>query len=119
MIETSIDRESLKAAVWYTVAQIVQEEEIDLQRSATEPFVASLTELVYLQAEHLALELRAFASHAGRSTIREEDVILVARKSKPLQQLLSEEAQRYKSASASDSMNSVTKPKALKSKPGT
>lgn len=39
------------AGCWnrYTVAQIVQEEEVDLPRSASEPFVASLTELVYAQ----------------------------------------------------------------------
>lgn len=45
----AISQEALKSAIWYTVAQIVQEEEIDLQRSATEPFVASLTDLVYAQ----------------------------------------------------------------------
>lgn len=101
------------------MAQIAQEEEIELGRSMSEPFVASLAELVYAQAgesirsartllrpspaiklffeltperindtyilaEHLALELKAFAAHAGRSTIREEDVKLVCRKSSVL-----------------------------------
>ncbi|POW23392.1 hypothetical protein PSHT_00256 [Puccinia striiformis] len=120
----------------YTVAQIAQEEEIELGRSMSEPFVASLTELAsdsiryfpthltsfpfmsllitHLHSvrvlpktqintfaiEHLALELKAFAAHAGRCTIREEDVKLVCRKSTVLQELLEEEAQRCNTASS-------------------
>ncbi|KAH9466298.1 hypothetical protein Pst134EA_000166 [Puccinia striiformis f. sp. tritici] len=119
-LTTGIDEKSLKAAVWYTVAQIAQEEEIELGRSMSEPFVASLTELVYAQAEHLALELKAFAAHAGRCTIREEDVKLVCRKSTVLQELLEEEAQRCNTASstlmAAGTKNAGIKPKKL-SKP--
>ncbi|WAQ80786.1 hypothetical protein PtA15_1A124 [Puccinia triticina] len=103
--------QSLKAAVWYTVAQIAQEEEIELGRSMSEPFVASLTELVYAQAENLALELKAFADHAGRTTIREEDVKLVCRKSTVLQEMLDEEARRFNSAgSASTKKTAATVP---------
>lgn len=105
-----IDEKSLKAAVWYTVAQIAQEEEIELGRSMSEPFVASLAELVYAQAEHLALELKAFAAHAGRSTIREEDVKLVCRKSSVLQELLDEEARRIISRSSTSSKPTSTAP---------
>ncbi|EFP74157.1 uncharacterized protein PGTG_00113 [Puccinia graminis f. sp. tritici CRL 75-36-700-3] len=102
-LTTGIDETSLKAAVWYTVAQIAQEEEIELGRSMSEPFVASLTELVYAQAENLALELKAFAAHAGRSTIREEDVKLVCRKSSVLKEMLEEEARRFMTAAGSGS----------------
>ncbi|OAV91881.1 hypothetical protein PTTG_02646 [Puccinia triticina 1-1 BBBD Race 1] len=110
-LTTGIDEQSLKAAVWYTVAQIAQEEEIELGRSMSEPFVASLTELVYAQAENLALELKAFADHAGRTTIREEDVKLVCRKSTVLQEMLDEEARRFNSAgSASTKKTAATVP---------
>jgi len=111
-LTSGIDEKSLKAAVWYTVAQIAQEEEIELGRSMSESFVASLTELVYAQAEHLALELKAFAAHAGRSTIREEDVKLVCRKSSVLQELLDEEARRISSGpSTSSKLTSTAPPK--------
>lgn len=98
----AISQEALKSAIWYTVAQIVQEEEIDLQRSATEPFVASLTDLVYAQCETLALDLKAFAAHANRNTIRAEDVKLVARKTSALQGEMRDELQRYEQATNTD-----------------
>ncbi|KAG0150872.1 hypothetical protein CROQUDRAFT_57494 [Cronartium quercuum f. sp. fusiforme G11] len=118
-----ISPEALKAAIWYTVAQIVQEEEIDLQRSATEPFVASLTELVYAQCETLALDLKAFAAHANRSTIRAEDVKLMARKTPELQDRIREELERYERASTVDkgpkAKNPFNPPGRAKSGPST
>ncbi|PLW07906.1 hypothetical protein PCANC_25742 [Puccinia coronata f. sp. avenae] len=124
-LTTGIDEKSLKAAVWYTVAQIAQEEEVELGRSMSEPFVAALTELVYAQAEHLALELKAFAAHAGRSTIREEDVKLACRKSSVLQELLDEEARRTiaggststKAITTGPTKNAATATKKSKPKP--
>ncbi|KAH9811788.1 hypothetical protein DFH28DRAFT_421519 [Melampsora americana] len=120
----AISQEALKSAIWYTVAQIVQEEEVDLPRSATEPFVASLTDLVYAQcgtcicftsfgsrtvlwltssrSETLALDLKAFAAHANRNTIRAEDIKLVARKTSALQGEMRDELQRYEQASNTD-----------------
>ncbi|CAH7684801.1 kinetochore component CENP-S-domain-containing protein [Phakopsora pachyrhizi] len=103
-----INKQSLKAAIWYTVAQIVQEEEVDLQISSTEPFVASVTELVYAQIETLALDLKSFATHAGRSTIRADDVKLMARKNSALLDLIEEELRRL-TRNESDPMGSDLK----------
>ncbi|BGO96708.1 centromere protein S [Rhodotorula toruloides] len=79
-----LSRQSLKAAVWYTVTKIAQEEELSLPFAASEHFVATLAEVVFQQALSLGNDLERFANHAGRLTINVDDVKLAARRNEPL-----------------------------------
>ncbi|KAF9909444.1 hypothetical protein EC991_008583 [Linnemannia zychae] len=67
-------RERLKAAVWYTVGEICNTEKEKLNVAITPQLIASLTEIVYAQAETLGKDLEMFARHAKRSTINADDV---------------------------------------------
>ncbi|GAA5994988.1 CENP-S family protein [Rhodotorula paludigena] len=86
--EEPLSRQSLKAAVWYTVTKIAQEEELSLPFAASEHFVATLAEVVFQQALSLGKDLERFANHAGRLTINADDVKLAARRNEPLYELL-------------------------------
>ncbi|KAF4970093.1 hypothetical protein FSARC_2794 [Fusarium sarcochroum] len=63
------DRERLKAALWYAVGQIVDEESLRRNRNATPQFIGALTELVWTQID---------------------DVLLLARKNPDLHQIMKE-----------------------------
>ncbi|KAG0000688.1 hypothetical protein BGZ65_004153 [Modicella reniformis] len=54
-------RERLKAAVWYIVGEICESQKADLNVVITPQLIASLTELVYTQAESLGRDLEMFA----------------------------------------------------------
>ncbi|KAI1036826.1 hypothetical protein LB505_007140 [Fusarium chuoi] len=86
------DRERLKAALWYAVGQIVDEESLRRNRNATPQFIGALTELVWTQieAENVATDLESFSNHAGRSTVTTDDVLLLARKNPDLHQIMKE-----------------------------
>ncbi|GAA5887757.1 hypothetical protein JCM5296_004481 [Sporobolomyces johnsonii] len=86
--EEPLSRQSLKAAVWYTVTKIAQEEELSLPFAASEHFVATLAEVVFQQALSLGTDLEAYAKHAGRMMINVDDVKLAARRNEPLYDLL-------------------------------
>ncbi|KAF5710440.1 apoptosis-inducing TAF9-like domain-containing protein [Fusarium mundagurra] len=79
------DRERLKAALWYAVGQIVDEESLRRNRNATPQFIGALTELVWTQ-----IDLESFSNHAGRSTVTTDDVLLLARKNPDLHQIMKE-----------------------------
>ncbi|KAI1026267.1 hypothetical protein LB504_011254 [Fusarium proliferatum] len=84
------DRERLKAALWYAVGQIVDEESLRRNRNATPQFIGALTELVWTQIENVATDLESFSNHAGRSTVTTDDVLLLARKNPDLHQIMKE-----------------------------
>ncbi|KAF4978119.1 hypothetical protein FZEAL_5451 [Fusarium zealandicum] len=84
------DRERLKAALWYAVGQIVDEESVSRNRNATPQFIGALTELVWSQIENVATDLETFSNHAGRSTVTTDDVLLLARKNPDLHQIMKE-----------------------------
>ncbi|GAA5834341.1 hypothetical protein JCM9279_004289 [Rhodotorula babjevae] len=90
--DEALSKQSLKAAVWYTIAQ---EEELSLPFAASEHFVASLAEVVFQQALTLGKDLERFANHAGRLTINADDVKLAARRNEPLYELLTTSAQQH------------------------
>ncbi|GAA5850201.1 hypothetical protein JCM8547_001040 [Rhodosporidiobolus lusitaniae] len=90
-----LSRQSLKSAVWYTVAKIAQEEEVTLPFGASEQFVASLAEVVFQQTLSLGKDLELFAKHAGRMTINVDDVKLAARRNEPLYDSLCTSAQQH------------------------
>ncbi|KAJ3507326.1 hypothetical protein NM208_g15974 [Fusarium decemcellulare] len=84
------DRERLKAALWYAVGQIVDEESLRRNRNATPQFIGALTELVWTQIENVATDLESFSNHAGRTTVTTDDVLLLARKNPDLHQIMKE-----------------------------
>lgn len=84
--------EKLKAALWYSVGQIVDSVAIVDDLNATPHFIGGLSEMLYSQIERVAQDLEAFAKHAGRSTINAKDVLLLGRHNDSLQELLSAQA---------------------------
>ncbi|GAA5835223.1 hypothetical protein JCM11251_006648 [Rhodosporidiobolus azoricus] len=102
-----LSRQSLKSAVWYTIAQ---EEELSLPFAASEHFVASLAEVVFQQALSLGKDLERFAKHAGRMTINVDDVKLAARRNEPLYDQLCTSATQHGLA-LSDFKADQSKPK--------
>ncbi|KAJ5184121.1 hypothetical protein N7492_001737 [Penicillium capsulatum] len=86
--EVGLD-ERLKAALWYNVTKIVDEETIKLGVNATPQFIAALTELVWAQIETASIDVESFAKHAGRSTVNISDVMMLARRNEGLESILS------------------------------
>ncbi|EEU44306.1 uncharacterized protein NECHADRAFT_84698 [Fusarium vanettenii 77-13-4] len=82
----------LKAALWYAVGQIVDEQSLIRNRNATPQFIGALTELVWAQIgralENVATDLETFSNHAGRTTVTTDDVLLLARKNPDLHQIM-------------------------------
>ena len=98
----------LKSALWYAVGQIVDEECLQRNRNATPQFIGALTEMVWTQIgthfllwstrnrlttgsiENVAIDLESFSSHADRSTVTTDDVLLLARKNPDLRAIMGE-----------------------------
>ncbi|KAI3550157.1 hypothetical protein CPAR01_08211 [Colletotrichum paranaense] len=78
------ERERLKAALWFAVGKIVDEESIKQNCNATPQYIGALTEMVWAQIESVATDLESFSRHARRSTVHTEDVVLLARKNPDL-----------------------------------
>ncbi|SCZ90227.1 BZ3500_MvSof-1268-A1-R1_Chr1-3g01853 [Microbotryum saponariae] len=73
--DVALSRRSLKAGVWYTVAKLAEEAEMDgIKCAVSEHFVAALTEFVFQKTLSLAKDLERFANHAGRTAIMIDDV---------------------------------------------
>ncbi|TAQ86724.1 hypothetical protein B7494_g4959 [Chlorociboria aeruginascens] len=92
-------RERLKAALWFSVGKIVDEEGIQLNINTTPQFIGALTEMVWTQVENVAADLESFSRHAGRTTVTTDDVLLITRRNKDLHGILKdfvdrEEAQK-------------------------
>ncbi|RKF80672.1 Inner kinetochore subunit mhf1 [Golovinomyces cichoracearum] len=110
--------ERLKATLWHNVGTLVTSEAQKLSNqhempiSATPQFIGALTEMVWIQIENVAMDLEAFARHAGRSTIGTDDVLLLTRRNEELEGVLREwiEAEvRRKSEGAGKKTNSKGK----------
>ncbi|KAI4181363.1 MAG: hypothetical protein L6R41_006666 [Letrouitia leprolyta] len=80
--------ERLKAALWFSIGKIVDEETLKLGVNATPQFIGALTEMLWAQVENVSEDLQAFAKHAGRETISVEDVVLLARRNEGLETIL-------------------------------
>ncbi|KAL8327611.1 hypothetical protein RB597_003777 [Gaeumannomyces tritici] len=68
MPEEGDTRERLKAALWFSIGKIVDEETMKRQRNATPQFIGALTDMVYTQIENVAKDLESFSNHAGRKS---------------------------------------------------
>ncbi|CAI0644714.1 Centromere protein S [Colletotrichum sp. SAR11_59] len=89
-------RERLKAALWFAVGKIVDEESLKQNCNATPQFIGALTEMVWSQIESVAIDLENFSRHARRSTVQTEDVVLLARKNPDLLDLVKEFVEQKK-----------------------
>ncbi|EGV61181.1 MHF histone-fold complex component [Yamadazyma tenuis] len=78
----------LKSAVFLMVSRIVEQEVARLGVHSTPMFTASLVELTTNQLLNLGEDLEAFAHHAGRTTIKPEDMYMVVRKNETLAEIL-------------------------------
>ncbi|EHA55365.1 hypothetical protein MCOR27_006260 [Pyricularia oryzae] len=100
MDEEEDARERLKAALWFAVGKIVDEETMKKQRNATPQFIGALTDMVFTQIENVAKDLESFSSHAGRSTITTDDVLLLARRNEDLHNIIKQEVDQQKANKA-------------------
>ncbi|KAI7864201.1 kinetochore component CENP-S-domain-containing protein [Spinellus fusiger] len=82
----------VETAMWYFVEQIAQREAESLNKTVTPDFVATLADVVYKQAETMAMDLESFSKHAKRSTVSMDDVLLCARRNNELYKCISEKA---------------------------
>ncbi|RFU29717.1 hypothetical protein B7463_g6590, partial [Scytalidium lignicola] len=89
-------QEQLKAALWFSVGKIVDEETAQLSTSATPQFIGALTEMVWTQIENIALDLENFSRHAGRTTINTDDVLLITRRNDALNEIMQDFIDREK-----------------------
>ena len=99
-------QQRLKAALWFAVGKIVDEESLRLNTNATPQFIGALTEMVWAQIgnqlpcfflvgiilmdhlENVSADLESFCKHAGRSTINTDDVLLITRRNDALHDIM-------------------------------
>ncbi|QSZ30690.1 hypothetical protein DSL72_000248 [Monilinia vaccinii-corymbosi] len=94
--------ERLKAALWFSVGKIVEEEAIRLNSTATNQFIGALTEMVWHQIENVTMDLESFSRHAGRTTITTDDVLLVTRRNDALHAIIQDYIDQEKAKSRKD-----------------
>ncbi|KAK5455826.1 MHF histone-fold complex component [Exophiala xenobiotica] len=87
-------QKKLRSALWFQIGKIVDEESINLGVNATPQFIGSLMELVWAQIGNAAIDLESFAKHAGRTTIRTDDVMLLTRRNEGLETILGKELKK-------------------------
>ncbi|KAJ9613269.1 MHF histone-fold complex component [Cladophialophora chaetospira] len=91
-------QKKLRSALWFHVGKIVDEESLNLGVNATPQFIGSLMEFVWAHIGNTAVDLESFSKHAGRSTIKTDDVMLLSRRNEGLEQILRDELARLEQA---------------------
>ena len=105
----------LKSTLWYHIGQLVDEETLNFGVNATPQYIGSLTELVWAQigkpscflprsknprvddlSGNVATDLESFANHAGRNTIKTDDVLLLARRNEGLESILKQKIEEIR-----------------------
>lgn len=82
MASSLIEESDLRSAIQFAVIQICAEEDADQVTRMSPKALSALAELTFMYTQSaLAPDLTAYCRHAGRKTITEADVKLVARKS--------------------------------------
>lgn len=94
-------RERLKAALWFAVGKMVDEQSLLRNRNATPQFIGALTEMVWTQIENVAIDLESFSRHAGRSSVTTDDVLLLARRNADLNGIIKDFVDEQKAAKVS------------------
>ncbi|KAG8081786.1 hypothetical protein GUJ93_ZPchr0014g47517 [Zizania palustris] len=90
--EASVLRDRLRLSV----IKIATSEGHKVGMEVADPVVACIADLAYKSAEQLAKDVELFAQHAGRKSIKMEDVILIAHKNEHLMGLLRTFSQQLK-----------------------
>ncbi|TGO51266.1 hypothetical protein BCON_0165g00160 [Botryotinia convoluta] len=103
--------ERLKAALWFSIGKIVEEEAVRLNSNATNQFIGALTEMVWHQIENVTMDLESFSRHAGRSTITTDDVLLVTRRNDALHDIIKDFIDQEKAKSTNEKGKGRTKTK--------
>ncbi|KAI0532655.1 kinetochore component CENP-S-domain-containing protein [Xylaria digitata] len=93
-------QERLKAALWFAVGKMVDEETLRRNRNVTPQFIGALTEMVWTQIENVANDLESFSRHAGRTTITTDDILLLARRNGDLHGIIKEFIDKEKATKA-------------------
>ncbi|KAM7198091.1 Kinetochore component CENP-S domain containing protein [Naviculisporaceae sp. PSN 640] len=87
---------ALKAALWFHIGKMVDEESLRRNRNATPQFIGTLVETVWTQLESVAIDLETFSKHAGRTTVNTEDVLLLARRNTDLYEMIKDSVNKKK-----------------------
>ncbi|KAH8682903.1 kinetochore component CENP-S-domain-containing protein [Tricladium varicosporioides] len=95
-------RERLKAALWFSIGKIVDEETLRLNTSATPQFIGAFTEMVWTQIENVAQDLESFSRHAGRTTVNTDDVLLITRRNEALHGIMQDFIEKEQAATAKE-----------------
>ncbi|KAH8167537.1 hypothetical protein CIB48_g710 [Xylaria polymorpha] len=95
-------QERLKAALWFAVGKMVDEETLRRNRNVTPQYIGALTEMVWSQIaiRERRIRLESFSRHAGRSTITTDDVLLLARRNGDLHSIIKDFVDQEKAAKA-------------------
>lgn len=119
--DTHTHQQRLKAALWFAVGKMVDEQSLRRDRNATPQFIGALTEMVWTQiggcsrvavppaqlqdltsgAENVAIDLESFSRHAGRTSITTDDVLLLARRNADLNGIIKDFVDEQKAAKVS------------------
>ncbi|XP_069774585.1 centromere protein S [Narcine bancroftii] len=88
--ERSAYTQRLRAAVHYNVGCFCEEIGEDKQIEFSKETIAAISETTFRQCANFAKDLEFFAKHGKRTTINTDDVKLLARRSKALQNFITE-----------------------------
>jgi len=116
-------QQRLKAALWFAVGKMVDEQSLLRNRNATPQFIGALTEMVWTQIgehshpqgaklmvqlrvltsgpENVAIDLESFSRHAGRTSVTTDDVLLLARRNADLNGIIKDFVDEQKAAKVS------------------
>ncbi|XP_059808247.1 centromere protein S [Hypanus sabinus] len=90
----------LRAAVHYTVGCLCEEIGENKQVEFSKQTIAAISETTFRQCENFAKDLERFAKHGKRTTINTDDVKLLARRSKALENFITEKCNELAASNA-------------------
>ena len=98
----------VRRACYHQVELICKEREKKTGRKISDLTIATLSQVILSSSQVLALDLEAFALHAGRKTILPEDVLLSVRHSPDLIAQLNSVRSLHKTSSSSHNPTTTT-----------
>ncbi|XP_062889431.1 centromere protein S [Mobula hypostoma] len=90
----------LRAAVHYTVGCLCEETGENKEVEFSKQTIAAISETTFRQCENFAKDLERFAKHGKRTTINTDDVKLLARRSKALENFITEKCNELAASNA-------------------
>ena len=104
----------MKAALWFAIGKIVDEETLKLGVNASPQFIGALTEMAWAQIgeyprhypvggatadtqlANVSQDLQAFAKHARHTVVTQDDAMLLARRNEGLADIMRDCLQKEK-----------------------